>query len=462
MAERDFDLLIIGGGPAGSGAVETAAKRGVRVGIIERDKPGGTCLNYGCDPTKTMLNMAYVLTKARQGGKYGLKIAQAEVDWEKVQSRLAQIITTIRGGTPEESVRQMRERGIDPIYGEASFKSANELEISGQTYRADSIIIAVGGETSVPPIDGLQRAGYITNREAIYLPKLPKSMAIIGAGSVGIEFAQMFHRFGVQVTVLEAAETLMPQADDELAEMLAELLRAEGIRMEINVDIQRVQSTEQGKKITFKCDEGDVETVTVDEILLATGRHPDLETLNIGAAGLETDKEGALVADDTLRTSVKHIWAAGDVTSKFPFTHIAYEQGILAANNALSKKAQAFKYQAVGWATFTHPTLAQVGETEEALKEQGVEYRVGRKLFNGVVGAITKGETDGLVKLIASPDGTILGGHVLSYEAGEVIAPVVIAMRHGLKAEQLAETILPYPTLASAVRQAAQKLLSEE
>ncbi|MBC7813616.1 MAG: NAD(P)/FAD-dependent oxidoreductase, partial [Burkholderiales bacterium] len=195
MPEREFELLVIGGGPAGSGAANTAAKEGARVALVEKDKLGGTCLNYGCDPTKTLLHSAHILNRAQNAAALGLNIPSAEADWNALQARIQQVMHIIRGGTPEEGVRKTREQGIEMISGEAIFSGPNEVTVSGQTYRAEQIIIAVGGETFVPPIDGLTSAGYITNREAIFLPELPERMAILGAGPIGVEFAQMFHRF---------------------------------------------------------------------------------------------------------------------------------------------------------------------------------------------------------------------------------------------------------------------------
>jgi pyruvate/2-oxoglutarate dehydrogenase complex dihydrolipoamide dehydrogenase (E3) component len=467
-AERDFELLVIGGGPAGSGAANTAAKAGAKVALVEKDKLGGTCLNYGCDPTKTLLHSAHILRRAKNGAALGLKIASAEGDWTALQNRVQQVMQRIRGGTPEESIRKTREQGIEVIVGEGVLVGPNEVRVSGQVYRADHIIIAVGGESFAPPIDGLKSAGYITNREAIFLQELPKSIAIIGAGPIGVEFAQMFHGFGVEVTVLEAEEKLLPTEDQEVAEILCGLLTDAGIRMEINVDIQRVRTVQAGKKLTFRCDEGDVEELIVDEILIATGRRPDTESLGLKEAGVKLGDKGEIIVDDTLRTNVENIWVAGDATHKFPFTHVAHDQGMLAAKNALAVlhrkgKPQPFDYSVIPWVTFTDPPLAHVGQTEDELREDGVKYRSMCVKLEELEAAQQKGETDGVFKLLVSDDdkGLVLGAHMLGYEAGEQLAALSLAMKHQIPVASLAELIIAYPTFSAAIRWTARKLTEE-
>jgi len=455
MSDQIYDLLVIGAGAAGSGAATTAAEQGHRVALVEREKIGGTCLNYGCDPTKALLHSADLLDRAHHADRYGLKVQGATADWPAVQARLRQIVDQVRGGTDDQARKDMAKRGIDVLRGNAHFRSPHEVVVGGQTLRAEQIIIATGSQAVVPDIPGLRDAGFLTNREAIWLPKIPRRLAIVGGGPIGVEFAQIFQRFGAEVTVLEQGPALLPKDDRELADMLCGLLSDAGIRMETQVKLSEVRRDQAGKTLTFRCPDRSQEDLIADEILVAVGYKPALDELNLAAAGVETGEKG-LVVDPTLRTSAGHIWAVGDVVGGYQFTHVAYDQGRLAARNAFADQPQPFDDRAIPWVTYTIPELAHVGKTEQQLREEGVAYKVGRKPIVEVERAVATGQTDGVVKLLVGGGGRLLGGHILAASAGELIAPVTLAMRAGLTAGDLASTILPYPTLAEGVRWAAE------
>lgn len=454
MAEQIYDLLVIGAGAAGSSAVSAARKDGRRIALVERNILGGTCLNYGCDPTKTLLHTARLLYKAQHAERDGLHITGAQANWAQVLARVQQVIQKLRGGTNEEAMAQLAREGIDVLQGEASFVTPHQLSVAGQSVIAERIIIATGCETLVPPIEGLDEAGYITNVQAVSLAALPRRLAIIGGGAIGIEFAQMFQRFGVEVTVLERGSQMLDKEDRELAQTLCELLSHEGIRMETGAELKRAQKDGECKRLTVHHSSGEEEELVVDEILLALGRRPMLQSLHLEAAGVKSGKKGIEV-DTTLRTNVPHIWAAGDITGGYQFTHVAAEQGKLAARNAFAREAQSFDDRAIPWATFTDPALAHVGKTEEQLREEGVAYHVGRMSFSQNERAIIEGETAGLVKLLVDEQGMILGGHILAAHADDLLAPIVVAMHAKIPVNALAATILPYPTLSEAVRGAA-------
>jgi dihydrolipoamide dehydrogenase len=460
MPSHSYDLLVIGAGPAGSGAASTAAEQGRRVGLVERDKIGGTCLNYGCDPTKALLHIADVLDKARHAEQYGLSVAGAAADWQVIQKHIRQIVDEVRGGDDQQVRDQLSKQGIDVIKGEARFQSSHELVVGGRTLRAEQILIATGSQATVPDIPGLRDAGFITNKEAIWLPELPRRLAIVGGGPIGVEFAQLFQRFGVQVTILEQGPAPLPKDDRELADMLCDLLADAGVDIQTNVELLSVERQEGGKALAFRCADGSRQHLLVDEILVAVGYQPALESLNLAAAGVETNDDGVVV-DANLRTSVPHIWAAGDISGGYQFTHVAYDQGRLVASNAFADQPQPFDDRAIPWVTYTSPELAHVGKTEQQLREEKVAYRVGRKPMDEVERAVVTRQAAGLVKLLVGEDGHLLGGHILAANAGELIAPVALAMRAGLRAEQLAGTILPYPTLAEGVRWAAEQAQKE-
>jgi pyruvate/2-oxoglutarate dehydrogenase complex dihydrolipoamide dehydrogenase (E3) component len=456
MTTDEYDLIVIGAGGAGSTAAGNAAEMGKHVALIERDKLGGTCLNYGCDPTKTLLHTASVFYHASHASGLGLRISQAKVDWEVVQAHVRQVQETIRGGTLEQASAGIAAQGIDLFMGEAMFTSPHEIRVNGVTLRSKRFVIATGTVAMIPEIDGLSKAGYITNVEAVSLPELPKRLVVIGGGPIGLEFAQMFSRLGAQVTVLERGEQPLPREDPELAMLLCSQLTAEGIRLEFGAEMRCGDIDEHGKHIHLHGKDGKKEDLTADQLLIAVGRKPALDKLNLEAAGVQYTEDG-VTTDATLRTNVPHIWAAGDITSKYQFTHVASDQGKLVAHNVFARKPKEFEDRVIPWVTFTDPELARVGMLEAELKEAKTEYRVGRAYFNKLDRAIANNQTFGSVKLLADMDGNILGGHILSANAGELIAPIIYAMRFGLTAKKMAGAMLPYPTMAEAVRWAASQ-----
>jgi len=457
MAKQTYDLLVIGAGAAGSTAASTAAQRGARVALVEHDQIGGTCLNYGCDPTKTLIHIAKQLYHTQHSAPFGLRCSGETADWPAVLAWVRQAIDRIRGGTSPEAAEKLGKQGITVFNDEAAFLSPHELAVGGTTLTAERIIIATGGKELIPPVEGLNETGFITNIQAVALETLPRRMAIVGGGAIGMEFAQMFHRFGVEVTVIERAPMLLDKEDREMADTLCDLLRKEGLRLEANAELRRARRDTRGKCLTILCGDREEEELIVDEILMAAGRRPALDALHLAEAGVKTGKKGIEV-DATLQTSAPHIWAAGDVTGGLQFTHVAYEQGKLAAQNAFSQRPRPFEGLVIPWVTFTDPPLAHVGKTEEQLKQEGVAYRTGRMYFKDVERAITEGETDGLVKLLVDGSGTILGGHILGANAGDVLAPIILAMQTHAPVGTLAATIMPYPTLSEGVRWAADKL----
>jgi pyruvate/2-oxoglutarate dehydrogenase complex dihydrolipoamide dehydrogenase (E3) component len=457
MAKNDYDLIVIGSGGAGSTAATTAASMGKRIALIERDKLGGTCLNYGCDPTKTLLHTAHLLYHAQRASVLGLRIPQTDTDWAAVQAHVRDVQEIIRGGTPEQARAGIAAQGVDLFMGEAMFSSSHEIRVNGETLRGEHFVLATGTVPLIPDIEGLSKTGYITNVEAVSLPELPKRLVVIGGGPIGLEFAQMFSRFGVQVVVLECGEQPLPREDRELAIALCAQLTAEGIRLEFGTEMRCGEINEHGKHVHIHGQGGQDEELMADQLLVAVGRRPALDTLNLDAAGVQYTDEG-ITTNATLRTNVPHIWAAGDITSKYQFSHVASDQGKLVAHNVFAQEPQAFDDRIIPWVTFTDPELARVGLSEGDLQEAKIEYRVGRAYFNKLDRAITNDETFGSVKLLADVDGKILGGHILCANAGDLIAPVVYAMRFGLTFKMIAEAMLPYPTMAEAVRWAAAQL----
>ena len=454
MTLTRYDLMVIGAGAAGSSAANEAAAHGMRVGLIERDKLGGTYLNYGCDPTKALLHIASIRHQALQADKYGIHIPSADVDWPGIKRYVQGVIEQVRGGTPAQAREKLRQRGIEVIEGEAEFISEHEMGIGGRLYEAARIIITSGSHTITPPIQGLDHTGFLTNIDVMKLPQLPHTLAVIGGGPLGVEFAQMFRRFDVEVTLLESKPTLLEHEDSELVKLLEQVLRREGIQIETGVTLQQAKQTPQGKRLHYQDASRRQRELNVADILLATGRESNLAPLHLEAADVRSDNNRILV-DATLRTSVPHIWAAGDVIGGMRFTHVASAQGKAAARNALAHHPQSFNIQAVPWCIFTDPPLAHVGSTEEQLRASGIPYRVGRTSFKENTRAIVNGRTTGLIKLLIDEQNQVLGAHILGDRADDLITPIVLAMRNNLGIEQLASTTIQYPTLSESVRWAS-------
>lgn len=447
-----YDVIIIGAGAAGSTAVEILNEQGKSVALIEREALGGTCLNYGCDPTKTMLHSADLLQQARRANQYGLRIESPQVDWTALQERVRSVQNAMRGGTPSQARTAMRERGINLIMGEARFISPHVVEVNEQHLEAERFLIATGVRTAVPDVPGLQEAGYLTNKQAVSLPELPRRLAILGGGQLGIEFAQLFSRLGVEVAVFESKDRIMSGDDAELVTELRQILEEEGIRIQTNATLARVESNSAEKRLLFE----NGSTHMADEILVATGRSPAIDSLQLDAAGVQSNPEKGILVNDTLRTNVEHIWAGGDVVTPYRFTHIAENHGEIIAHNMYAKTPKRFEPTVIPWATYTSPTLATVGKTEEALKGEGTEYTVQRQRFTDVPRALASGRTHGQVKLLVGKAGKILGSHILAEHAGDLLAPIILAMHCGLPATSLSQAIFAYPTMVEAVGQAAK------
>jgi mercuric reductase len=455
-AVPDYDLIVIGAGAAGSTAAFEARECGARVAMAERWKVGGTCLNAGCDPTKALVRAARALHEARHAGRYGLAVEGVRADWPAVIDRVERVIDTIRGGDGD---RNIREAGIDLRKGHARLLGPGAIEVAGDVLRGEAVILATGVRAFVPSIPGLHEAGFITNIEAVTLPQLPRSLAIIGMGTIAMEFAQIFARFGVEVTVLGRNARFLPYEEPELAEMLREILAEEGVRIETGVTVERVAGEDGGKRIAG-CRDGHRVELTVDEILVAAGRIPNVEDLGLEEAGVNYDQTG-IVVDATLQTTALGIWACGDCVAGTPrYTSLADHQARVAMFNALGGSPPREAADAVvPWAIFTDPELGRVGLTEAQARQAGHEVRAEIVPVRDLARAVITGETAGAVKLVTdAATGRVLGGSMLASGGGELLGEIALAMRLGLTANAIADTLHAYPTFSEGVFWAAWEL----
>ena len=452
------DVLVIGGGAAGLTASAIAANLGARTLMIERERLGGDCTWTGCVPSKTLLMAAKVAHHLRHASTYGLVDHDLSFDF----SRVIEHVHTIRDDVYEDADRPeiYEAMGVDVRTADARFVDAHTLELThdGGTDRVSGryIVIAAGAHATVPPIDGLADVPYLTNESLFEIDALPRRLAIIGGGPIGTEMAQAFQRLGSEVTVVDRAAEIMGRDDPELAGLLRGVLEQEGVQYALEANVRQVGRTDDGLGVTI-AQNGQTRTLVADALLVATGRAPNLDGLDLDAAGVAYTKQGVTV-DDHGRTNVRHIYAAGDVTGRYQFTHMSEHMAKVAVTNALLKLPTTFDTDHVPWTTYTDPELGHVGATEAQLEERGKRYEVYRFPYDKLDRAVTEQQTTGLIKVYATRlTGKILGADVLGTSAGELISEYAVAMRNGVTLRQIADTIHPYPSYGLGARRAADQ-----
>ncbi len=392
----------------------------------------------------------------RRAGEFGLAADEISIDFPRIIARKDAIVQ--RSVENDAFRRMLQEYGFPLFPAHATFTSSHELLINGEVVRAERFVIATGSVPAVPPIEGLRESGYITSDEALNLKALPQSMVIIGAGAVGLEFAEFFAPLGSRVTVLEMLPRVLPQEDEEISEAIQTYLEQQGVEIHTNTRVVRVTRNGALKTVTAETADG-TRTFTGAEILVATGRRPFTDGLGLEQAGVEIQR-GFVIKDNELRTSQEHIFAAGDVAGGFLFTHKAVYEGEIAANNALSDITLEVDYMAVPRVTFTEPQVGTVGLSEREAREAGYAVRTAKVDVKDMGKASAIGETQGFVKLVVD-DGTgrLLGWHVVSHLANEIIMEGVLAISKGLTVMDIASTIHPHPTIPEMVRAAAKTLV---
>jgi pyruvate/2-oxoglutarate dehydrogenase complex dihydrolipoamide dehydrogenase (E3) component len=442
-----FDVFVIGGGGTGSEvAFSLARTSGLTVALAEREKLGGECNHYGCVPTKVMLRSAKIASLARDGDRFGVRIPEVDVDFQIVQQRARDIIESQsgEGTTPFERV------GVQVFMQEARLLGEHRAELAdGTQIEADKVVLTTGTEAAIPPIPGLADGPYWTNREAIWGPASPPaSLAVIGTGAIGIEFAQIYARFGSRVTALEVLPHLLPQEDEEAAASLIPALERDGIALLPGVEIERADHDGTGWTVIVK----GRDAVHADELLVATGRRPMFDPHDLGAAGVELDDDGNPVLTDTLRTTNPDVWVAGDATGDLLFTHVGTYEAELVVKDILGNPERR-DYRVVPRVTFCDPEVASVGLTEQQARDDGRDVVTSVVTFDGNERSHIEGKTDGLVKLVADADtGKLLGGHIVGEEAGALIHQVVLLMFARTTAPAVARGIHAYPTFSESVK----------
>jgi len=448
------DVLIIGAGTAGEYAAGTAKQYTDSIAMIEKGPVGGDCIFHACIPTKALVHAARAYKKMRNADFYGLPKFGNSIEYTKVKAFKDGIISGIATGRDERWTRQ----GIHLFLGNARFVSPHEVKVADEVVKADKIIVTTGSMPAIPPIPGLKETGYITNIEALELESVPERLAIIGGGPIGVEFAQIFAAFGSKVHIYEALDRILIGEDEEISLAAMGFFERQGISVSTSVMVNGIESTSSGKLVATKSRDGEEMRAEYDNILVATGRRPAIDDLDLPAAGIEAGKKGITV-DAFLQTNVPHIWAAGDVTGTFLFTFIAGEQGKTAVMNAVGGKDIELNYDVLPRATFCDPEVASVGLTEKQAQDKGYKVKAGKFDYANLTRAIVSGETDGFIKVVAEEaSGRIIGGHIVGAEASSLIHEVAAAMTGGLTVSDIGNTLHAYPTLSEGVRYACQAI----
>ena len=450
---EQYDVAIIGGGPAGYVAGIRAQQLGAKVAVIEKEYWGGVCLNVGCIPTKAMVSTVEVLKMANMGAALGLR-GSVEVDYAAFFARKEKVVNQLVSGV--EGL--LKANGAARIFGAARLRRPGEVEVLGadgeQTIRAKNILLATGSVPAKPPIPGLDLPNVVDSTGLLALKEQPKELVIIGGGYIGIEFGNIFTNIGTKVMVIEMLPRILMQTDEELAKRLTQMLKKDGIDFHFDSQVLGVEEHEGKLAVRYAEKGGEEKLATGDTVLYATSRWPYTEGLGLEEAGIEMNGR-AIKVNAQMQTNLPGVYAAGDVIGGIMLAHVAWEESKVAVSNMLGKCAK-MEYLAVPSCVFSTPELASVGLTEAEAKDQGYETKIGRFPFSASGRAIGMGEPVGMVKMISEAgSGEILGTHILGPHASDLIAESVIAMEMGATAEDLDLTIHAHPTLPEAVQEAA-------
>jgi len=460
--EGVYNVVVIGAGTAGLVTAAGTAGLGGRVALIERNLMGGDCLNFGCVPSKALISSARLIQQIRGAEKLGLDRQQPQFVFEKVFGRMRARRAKI---APNDSQERFESLGVDVFHGEARFVSPHEVEVNGQRLRARNFVIATGSRAVVPKIKGIDSVPYFTN-ETIFdeLKRKPENMIVLGGGPIGCELAQTFRRLGVDVTILQRGDQLLPREDRDVAEFVERRLINEGVRVIKNAAARSVATSDTGKVALQLLDRQSGQlaepTFFADALLVAAGRTPNLRSLDLKSVGIDTTERGVHV-NDYLQTSQRHIYAVGDVIGPFLFTHMADAQGRVAVRNILVPfqfLRQKMDYSVVPWCTYTDPEVAHVGLGEKEAQRQNIDYDLFIVPLEDVDRAVVESEDGGFAKILTGKDSDkILGATIIAPHAGDLLHEFVLAMKARIGLGTIASTIHAYPTFAELARKAGDK-----
>ncbi|OIO55450.1 hypothetical protein AUJ46_01355 [Candidatus Peregrinibacteria bacterium CG1_02_54_53] len=458
--EFTHDLIVLGGGSAGLSLASVAARLGVKVALIDKETLGGDCLHYGCVPSKTLIHSAKVAHLAQRGKEYGISTGAVEINFPAVMEHVRKVIDTIQEHT--DNPDRFRKMGCD-VWTEtqAHFVDPHTIDVGDTKISAKKIAICVGSRPATVPIPGLAEAGFLTNETVFDLKEQPKRLIIIGSGPIGCELAQAFQRLGTKVILANRSDQILGKEDRDVQDVLRNVFQQEGMDLRLGISMKEIKN-ENGMKVLVYEKDGKRETIGADEILVAVGRTSNADTLKMENAGVALDERGYVKTDAKLRTSQKHIYAAGDVTGHLQFTHSAsYEAGVIVSNALLHFPAK-INLDAIPWTTFTDPEVASIGLNETRAKEKNIEYHMSMFPFEHQDRALAESENKGFIKLLLGSGDTLLGCQIVGPHAGELIHEWIVAYNAKIPLKKLSRMVHVYPTLAMANQQAAGEYLGSK
>ena len=444
MAVYDFDIGILGGGAAGLTIASGAAQLGAKTLLIEKEgRLGGDCLHFGCVPSKTLIKTAQVWHLANTAKQFGLpELERKPVDFKAVASRIQSVISTIQ---KHDSVERFCGLGAKVEFGQAMFVDEHSIKLNGKIYSAKTWVIATGSSPSIPSIQGLDKTPFLTNREIFSLDHLPCSMIFLGGGPVSTEMAQAFSRLGSRVTVIERGHHILGREDEDMAASVMKVLCSEGVTLHLNASVVSMRDLGTEKEVVINKGE-EITRLRAETIVVAAGREANIEGMGLKEIGMEFEKKGIRV-DSRMRTNHKHIYAAGDVTGDYQFTHAAGYEGGIVVSNAIFHLPRKADYTLLPWCTYTDPELASIGMNEAAAKTKGIAYSVWTEEFRDNDRSLAEGEEVGRIKMVLDQHENPLGIQILGPHAGELLSEWVAVLNGKMKLSTLAAAVHPYPTL---------------
>ncbi len=449
-----YDLVVLGGGSGGLNVATAAAAVGAKVALIESGKLGGECTHTACVPSKALIQAADLIQRIRTANVYGLNVNSLEIDYRAVMERVRAVVSSFAGS---DSGKGLEAKGIEVFRGIPAFEAYDTVVIDGQErINGHRFVIATGSRPAVPSIPGLEAAGYLTNNTFWDLNELPKTLAIIGGGAVGMEFGQALARLGTEVTILEMNDQILPAEDPEVSSRVQDILSQEGIKFFTGVEVVGVEQRDGKKVVKFRGGaDGTTYEAGREEILVASGRLANVEGLNLEPLGIKADPKTGIEVNEYLQTRAPTIYAIGDVLGQHQWTHAAEREASVAFQNAVLRLSKKIDYTAMPWATFTDPEVATVGKTFN--HDPGEEVRIFRAEYDDIDRPRIEGRTKGFAKLAATPSGKILGVTVFGDHAALVLQEFVFAMEHGQTLNDIVDTVHPYPTHAGIARNLANQ-----
>ncbi|WP_255152745.1 dihydrolipoyl dehydrogenase family protein [Halorarius halobius] len=445
----DFDVLVIGGG-TGNNVAAAAADAGLETALVEPGPLGGTCLNRGCNPSKMLIQAANAINHVRNAEQFHVDASIEGIDHAAVVDEMDDLL----GGIAEDMEARYREKEHLTLFKERTkFVDERTVELDGEPVTSEKVVVATGSRPIVPPIEGLDEIDYLTSQDALYLREPPESLVIMGGGYIAVELGYVFESLGTDVTIVEMMDTLLPREDTAVAETFTDIA-ADRHDVYTGHRVTAVEEIEGGHAVHAETEAGDELTVEGDEVLVALGRRPNSDTLDLDAAGIDVDDNGFIETNEYLETSAVNVWAQGDIAGNALFKHSGDYETRHTIANVIDGEQQALDLSAMPHTIFTEPQIAGVGATEDALDEKGTEYVVGQAEYSDSAMGRAKKLDHGFVKVLAAPDGEILGAHAIGYEASTLLHEAILAMRTGVTVDEVANAIHAHPTLSKIVESA--------